>query len=146
MIIIEPAVASQFPQLIAVWESSVRATHFFLQERDIRELRPLLLSHYLPNVEVVIARDATGTIHGFLGVNKNRIEMLFVAAQSQGKGIGKRLLQHAIHYFAADELDVNEQNPQAVGFYRHMGFAATGRSEKDGQGNPFPLIHMKYSG
>jgi putative acetyltransferase len=40
-------------------------------------------------------------------------------------------------------VDVNEQNPQGVGFYRHMGFEQVGRSELDGQGNPFPLLHMR---
>ena len=39
---------------------------------------------------------------------------------------------------------MNEQNPQGVGFYLHMGFEQTGRSELDGEGNPFPLLHMKY--
>lgn len=38
---------------------------------------------------------------------------------------------------------MNEQNPQASGFYRHYGFVITGRSPLDGQGNPFPLLHMK---
>jgi putative acetyltransferase len=56
------------------------------------------------------------------------------------------LLQHAIAAFGANEVDVNEQNPQGVGFYRHMGFEQVGRSELDGQGNPFPLLHMKLAG
>jgi putative acetyltransferase len=40
---------------------------------------------------------------------------------------------------------VNEQNPQGVAFYRHMGFGQVGRSELDGQGNPFPLLHMRLN-
>jgi putative acetyltransferase len=40
---------------------------------------------------------------------------------------------------------VNEQNPQAVGFYEHIGFLITGRSTLDGQGKPFPLLHMKLA-
>lgn len=39
-------------------------------------------------------------------------------------------------------VDVNEQNPQAVGFYLHYGFVQTGRSPLDGEGRPFPLLHM----
>ena len=42
-------------------------------------------------------------------------------------------------------MDVNEQNPQGVAFYRHMGFEQVGRSALDGQVNPFPLLHMKLS-
>jgi len=142
---IEPAVPSQFERLVAIWESSVRATHHFLQESDIAALRPLLLNAYLPNLKVVIARDESGVIHGFLGVDENRIEMLFVDDASRGKGVGTLLLRHAIDHFGANEVDVNEQNPQGVGFYRYMGFVQVGRSERDGQGNPFPLLHMRLS-
>lgn len=142
---IEAAHPAQFERLVAVWESSVRATHLFLQESDITALRPLLLNAYLPNLRVVVARDDAGIIHGFLGVDKNRIEMLFVDDASRGKGIGKMLLQYAIAEFGVNEVDVNEQNPQGVAFYLHMGFEQVGRSELDGQGNPFPLLHMKLS-
>lgn len=143
---IETAIPAQFERLVAIWESSVRATHHFLQESDIAALRPLLLNAYLPNLNVVIAQDDSGEIHGFLGVDENRIEMLFVDDASRGKGVGKLLLKHAIDHFGANEVDVNEQNPQGVGFYQHMGFVQIGRSERDGQGNPFPLLHMRYEG
>lgn len=126
---IETALPTHFERLVAIWESSVRATHHFLQESDIAALRPLLLNAYLPNLKVVIARDDAGVIHGFLGVDENRIEMLFVDDASRGKGVGKLLLQHAIAAFGANEVDVNEQNPQGVEFYRHMGFEQVGRSE-----------------
>lgn len=62
---IETAHPSHFECLVAIWESSVRATHHFLQENDIVALRPLLLNTYLPNLKVVIARDDAGVIHGF---------------------------------------------------------------------------------
>lgn len=146
MLIITPAKPDHFPHLVAIWESSVRATHDFLCEADIEKLRPLLLNTYLPNLNVVVAQDENGEIHGFLGTDANRIEMLFVDAEIRGKGTGKFLLNYAVEQLQADELDVNEQNPQGVGFYRHMGFTQTGRSELDGEGNPFPLLHMKYTG
>ena len=144
MLITEPAQPAQFPRLLAVWESSVRATHHFLREKDICALRPLLLNTYLPNLRVDVARDENDTICGFLGTAENRIEMLFVDADTRGKGVGKLLVKYAIEQLQADELDVNEQNPLGVSFYLHMGFEQTGRSELDGEGNPFPLLHMKY--
>lgn len=145
MLTIEPADSSVFERLVNIWEASVRDTHFFLTESDITELRPLLLNSYLPNLPVFMARDETGAIHGFIGVDENRIEMLFIDAASRGKGVGKQLLAYAIEKSHANEVDVNEQNPQGVGFYKHMGFVQTGRSEVDGQGKPFPLLHMRYS-
>lgn len=145
MLTIELADSSVFERLVNIWEASVRDTHFFLTESDITELRPLLLNSYLPNLPVFLARDETGAIHGFIGVDENRIEMLFIDAASRGKGVGKQLLAYAIEKLHANEVDVNEQNPQGVGFYKHMGFVQTGRSEVDGQGKPFPLLHMRYS-
>jgi len=40
-------------------------------------------------------------------------------------------------------VDVNEQNQQAVGFYRRLGFEVEGRSEVDSMGKPFPLLHLR---
>ncbi|MNC71507.1 putative N-acetyltransferase YjaB [compost metagenome] len=45
--------------------------------------------------------------------------------------------------FQVKSLDVNEQNPQALGFYEHMGFEVYERSEFDEQGNHFPILHMR---
>jgi len=53
------------------------------------------------------------------------------------------LLRYAIERLNADELDVNEQNPQALGFYEKQGFEVIGRSEVDGMGQPYPLLHMR---
>ena len=80
---------------------------------------------------------------GFIGCDEQRIEMLFVSPESRGIGVGKALLDYAITERGTNEVDVNEQNPQAVGFYQHRGFVTAGRSELDGEGNPFPLLHLK---
>jgi putative acetyltransferase len=53
------------------------------------------------------------------------------------------LLRYAMEHLNADELDVNEQNPQALGFYFKQGFEVIGRSEVDGMGQPYPLLHMR---
>lgn len=141
---IYPAQESDFEAITTVWEASVRATHHFLQDADILALRPLVREQYLPMVELRVYRDEQQNIVGFLGVAENRLEMLFVAPQVFGLGIGKQLLRYAIEQMNVSELDVNEQNPQALGFYQHQGFVITGRSPLDGQGNPFPLLHLRY--
>ena len=63
--------------------------------------------------------------------------------QNAGKGVGKQLLQYGIENYGIQELTVNEQNPQAVGFYRHMGFKTYKRTDYDEEGNPYPLLYMK---
>lgn len=59
-----------------------------------------------------------------MGIEQSSLEMLFLLPEERGKGIGKQLLQYGIQNFGIQEVTVNEQNPQAVGFYEHMGFAA----------------------
>lgn len=75
----------------------MRATHVFLQEQDIKALRPLLLHTYFPGLTITIVRLCRdGSILAFSGISENRIEMLFVDAEQRGKGTGKLLLRHAI--------------------------------------------------
>ncbi|MFM5147650.1 acetyltransferase [Aeromonas rivipollensis] len=139
---IEQADAGDYQALIALWEASVRATHHFLQEADITALKPLILEHYFAAVDLVCARGEEGEIAGFCGVHDGNIEMLFIAPEARGSGVGRLLVTHAIQRQGARRVDVNEQNAQALGFYQHLGFEVTGRSPLDGQGKPYPLLHM----
>ena len=134
-----------YQKLIEVWESSVRATHHFLPEESILELKPLILQHYFDAVELrcIIKNNQ---IAGFIGVADSNVEMLFVNPTYFGQGIGSHLVHFAITNLGASKVDVNEQNPKAIQFYEKVGFKKIGRCEFDGQGNPFPLIHMIRSG
>ncbi|MEG1041919.1 MAG: GNAT family N-acetyltransferase [Pseudomonas sp.] len=134
---------SDYPELARVWEASVRATHDFLPESYICLLRELLLSQYLDAVMLICCKDARQRITGFAGVAAGRVEMLFIDPALRGQGLGKRLLRYAIDELNADQLDVNEQNPQALGFYLRQGFEVVGRSETDGMGQPYPLLHLR---
>ncbi|HHC5060632.1 TPA: acetyltransferase [Aeromonas veronii] len=131
-----------YQTLIDLWEASVRATHHFLPEAEIMALRPLILEHYFDAVTLHCARTEEGLIAGFSGVHEGKLEMLFVAPEARGSGVGRLLVAHAIELGGATQVDVNEQNEQAVGFYLKMGFTVTGRSPLDGQGKPCPLLHM----
>ena len=133
--------AEEFSALLETWESSVRETHAFLSEADIAGLRPRVLEG-LGTVSLWIARDGGGSIAGFAGICGDMLEMLFVRAEARGQGLGSALIRRVLEE-GATRLDVNEQNPQAVGFYERMGFERVGRSALDGQGRPFPLLHMR---
>lgn len=135
---------SDYDELVQVWEDSVRATHDFLPDGYIVLLREQVLRRYLDAVMLICCKDRQ-RICGFAGVANGRVDMLFVAPAYRGQGVGKRLLHHAIDELNAVRLDVNEQNPQALGFYLHEGFEVIGRSETDGLGQPYPLLHMHLS-
>ncbi|WP_068544282.1 acetyltransferase [Thalassotalea crassostreae] len=131
--------------LIEIWELSVRATHDFLPEENIKSLKPLILKHYFDAVDLRVAKNDKEDIVGFIGVAEGNIEMLFITPNFRNCGAGSLLLKNAIQTQSATKVDVNEQNPDAIGFYKHFGFKVVGRSPLDGQGNPFPLLHMILS-
>ncbi|WP_020585962.1 acetyltransferase [Desulfobacter curvatus] len=139
---IEDAKKVDHQKLIEIWESSVRATHDFLAEEDLIKLRPLILEQYFDVVNLKCAKNNEGEIIGFCGVHDGNIEMLFISPEARGNGVGSFLVSHAINNLGATKVDVNEQNKQALGFYQHIGFSVIGRSEFDGQGKPYPLLHM----
>ena len=134
----------EFPVLTDIWEAAVRATHLFLSDQDIAYFRPLVLNNFLPIVKLFAARDFDGRILGFGGTSEEKIEMLFVDPALFGNGIGKTLLKHIIQEEKIYKLDVNEQNPSAVQFYKKMGFEVVARSATDSMGKPYPLLHMEY--
>jgi putative acetyltransferase len=144
--VISPVQSEDFSRVVDVWEASVRATHDFVSEDDIQFFRPLVRDGLRAVAQLACVRDERGAVVGFAGVTGVKVEMLFVHPDWRGQGIGRRLLLHAATVFGAQMLDVNEQNPQAVGFYLRMGFEVVGRSELDDFGKPYPLLHMRLAG
>jgi putative acetyltransferase len=140
---IETTTKAEYCELIEVWESSVRASHDFLTGADILLLKPLIVDHYFDAVDLRVVKNEHSEIVGFIGVAQGNVEMLFISPEHRNKGIGSLLLKYAIANQSVTKVDVNEQNPDAVGFYKHAGFSITGRSPLDGQGKPFPLLHME---
>ena len=129
-------------RLLNIWELSVRHTHLFLSEQDIDALRPLVLQGLEHINHLLTFIDEHDQSLGFIGVQDNKIEMLFVEPAVMGKGVGKALVAYVMQELDVHLVDVNEQNPQALGFYEHMGFQVFERSALDEQGNPFPILHM----
>ena len=138
---ITAATEKEYPEIIDVWEQSVRATHHFLPEEYLQQIKTMLHSIF-PAVQLFVAHD-DNKITGFLGVAEKKIEMLFIHPGSRGKGIGKQLTAFAIQELQANKVDVNEQNEQATGFYQRMGFVVSGREETDGLGKPYPWLLME---
>ena len=129
-------------RLLAVWEGSVRATHLFLSDDEIKSIKEYVPQALNGIAHLVIAEDETGCPAAFMGIEDGTLEMLFISPEERGKGLGKRLIQYGIANYDVQRLAVNEQNPQAKGFYEHMGFRVYKRTDHDEQGNPYPLLYM----
>ncbi len=130
-------------RLVALWEDSVRATHIFLTGAEIERIREYVPEALTAVQHLIVAENEAGELLGFMGVERERLEMLFLLPQQRGKGVGRRLLERGLRDYGVREVTVNEQNPQAVGFYRHFGFEEYKRTDLDEQGGPYPLLHMR---
>ena len=132
--------------LFDIWLRSVQATHGFVTAADISLLSPRVRD-YLASTEseLYIVSSDGGAIAGFMGLDGNDIESLFLAPEHLRRGLGTRLIAEARSRRPGADLtvEVNEQNTDAVRFYEASGFAVEGRTETDGQGLPFPLLHMR---
>lgn len=138
---ISPATKKDYPILIDIWESAVKATHHFLSDEDF-EFYKAHIPIYFQHVSLYKYIDNKGIIKGFLGIEDDSIEMLFVDNSSRGTGIGKILLDYAVNKLNARRVDVNEHNTQALNFYFHFGFEEIDRSEYDGEGKEYPILHL----
>ncbi|ESQ87718.1 hypothetical protein ABAC460_18770 [Asticcacaulis sp. AC460] len=128
--------------LFDVWRTSVKATHHFLTQQDFENIAALVADHYLAVADLWLVVDADDLAIAFMGLTDNSLDSLFVSPAHTGRGIGRRLTEHAASLAGPLIVDVNEQNSQAVGFYERMGFRVTGRSDRDNDGRPYPLLHM----
>ncbi|PJJ66464.1 GNAT family N-acetyltransferase [Chryseobacterium geocarposphaerae] len=135
------ATTGDYPRIMEIWESAVRATHDFLLEEDLSFFKHAIPKDYLPNLEVYLFILQNQPV-AFASVSEGSLEMLFVHNDYRGKGYGKSLFQFMDETKGITKVDVNEQNYQAVGFYEKLGFRKAGRSEKDGSGKDYPIIHM----
>lgn len=139
------ATNDDLPRLFDIWEASVQATHDFLHPDDFLLLVPIVERTLREFTPLHCVRDEAGQPCAFMGVSEGMIEMLFVDPQHRGQGAGRALVEFAIAQLKATQVDVNEQNRQALGFYERLGFAVAGRSEQDPLGKPYPILHLELT-
>lgn len=138
---IRPATPEDLPRLLEIWRAAVSATHHFLSPAEIEALAGDV-ARWLAQPREILLSEAEGGPIGFIGMDERLVEALFVDPAAHGRGHGRALLQ-AVAGRGRLALDVNEANPQAIGFYRRMGFEETGRSPVDAAGRPYPVLHLR---
>ncbi len=128
-------------KLLEIWEDSVINTHLFLTREEINNIKKYVIDAIL-NVKHLIVLEKNNNIIAFMGINDQKLEMLFLKNAERKKGYGKLLLNYGIKKYQVNELTVNEQNEDAKLFYEHLGFKTYKRSEIDEEGNPYPILYM----
>lgn len=142
---IRPFRQNEKPELLALWEASVRATHAFLAPEDFERIKAMLQGFDFSSLPVLGLWEESRML-GFCGCQEGKLEMLFIHPEERQKGYGKLLMSFALRELSIHSVDVNEQNHQAIGFYRSLGFSVQARSALDSMGLPYPILHLKKTG
>ena len=132
---------TDYPRLMEIWESAVLSTHDFLKEEDFLYYKERLPVYF--QYVNLFGFEQERILIGFMGIAEGNLEMLFIDNKYRGAGIGKKLITYAIDNLQVTKVDVNEQNVQAVGFYEYMGFNIYKRSNLDGEGKEYLILHMQ---
>ena len=132
---------TDYPRLMEIWESAVLSTHDFLKEEDFLYYKERLPVYF--QYVNLFGFEQEGILIGFMGIAEGNLEMLFIDNKYRGAGIWKKLITYAIDNLQVTKVDVNEQNVQAVGFYEYMGFNIYKRSNLDGEGKEYLILHMQ---
>lgn len=141
---IRAGTAADVPRALAIWRAAVDATHGFLTPGDRAEIDRMVADEFLPHAAVTLIEDPSGCAQGFLVMDGDMIDALFVDPAVHGMGYGSALLDHALALAPGARVDASEQADNALPFYEARGFVRTGRSETDPQGRPYPLIHLRH--
>ncbi len=128
--------------VVTLWERSARATHHFVALDDLVYYKEAVRKIDFFSF-AVYCQFHNNRMTGILGVAGTDLAMLFVDPDFIGQGYGRQLMLFALHDLKATTVEVNEQNIQAVNFYRKFGFVVYDRAEKDSEGKDYPLLKMK---
>ena len=140
---IRPGTARDASRNLEIWRSAVAATHDFLAPADLARIDAMVVD-WLSTARPWVWVDQSDSPVGFMALTGAHVDALFVDPARHGSGVGRALIAHARALHGPLTVDVNEQNPLAVGFYERLGFERTGRSPTDDQGMPYPLLHLTW--
>ena len=115
-------------EVTEIWLWANLQAHDFVPAAYWKENFPFV-KEMLPKAEVyVYENEERKEITGFIGINENYIEGIFVKSDTRSKGIGKGLLDFAKTLKNHLYLHVYEKNSRAVCFYKRENF----RLEREG--------------
>lgn len=111
----------QFPRLAQLWLDASLSAHDFIDAAYWIGNKQAMEQQYLPASEVYVGLE-NGEIAGFVAMVDAYLAALFVDPAKQGRGCGRKLLEHVKNGREAITLNVFAQNAGACAFYRSNGF------------------------
>ena len=129
--------------LLSVWDKASRVAHDFLDREFLEQERYRIAHVYRDKANTWVA-ESEGKIVGFMALLGNEVGGLFVEPTSQGKGIGRALLDRAQEIHGDLEVKVFKANTVARKFYADYGFdlLRTGKDPETGQ----ELLRLVFPG
>lgn len=103
-----------------IWLKTNLKTHYFIPEQYWTNNYEVV-KEMLPQAEVYVYEDDK-IIQGFVGINDEYIEGIFVSDEMQSRGIGKMLLDYIKDKKDRLQLKVYQKNVRAMSFYQREGF------------------------
>ena len=104
-----------------IWLKTNLKAHYFISEQYWTN-NYAVVKEMLPQAEVYVYEDDK-IIQGFVGINAEYIEGIFVSDEMQSHGIGKILLDYIKDKKVRLHLNVYQKNVRAISFYQREGFA-----------------------
>lgn len=119
---IRKCVERDIDTVMQIWLDTNIQTHGFISSNYwIRNFD--MVRRMLPYAEIyVYENDYTNRTEGFIGLNENYIEGIFVRESAQSNGIGKQLLDYVKRVKSILSLSVYQKNKRAIKFYLREGF------------------------
>ena len=134
--------ATDIEKLSSIWLDASLLAHPFIGKPRLIEQQQLIAAKYLPSAETWVACQADSAV-GFISLLGTFIGGLFIAPSHQGRGIGRKLIAHALDRKGNLSLEVYLQNQQAVRFYAALGFREVSRRPIDDEDLPFENAHLE---
>jgi putative acetyltransferase len=132
---IRPYIDEDLGGLLDVWYRASLIAHSFLSEEFFETERRLIAERWLPIAETMVY-ETSGRVVGFLALIGNEVGAIFVDPDSQGRGIGRALMDAARDSRPFLELDVFEANSIGRRFYDAYGFEFVNRHVNEAVGEP----------
>ena len=127
-----------------IWLKTNLKAHFFIPEQYWISTYEFV-KEMLPQAEVYVYEDDK-MIQGFIGINDEYIEGIFVSDEMQSRGIGKMLLDYIKDKKDRLQLKVYQKNVRAMSFYQREGFTIQSEEMDEFTGEKEYVMNWESSG